>query len=185
MKTWIKSTLAAGLAIAVLGAGVTTTQPAFADGHKKAGKMMHDKMKKMGHKMKGPKVVKQRRHAMRAISKANKAMKAAAKKGNRVGVIRAATRIASLGAGMPRLFPKGTGRGKLSPIVTRSKPAIWQNKKNWVKFVKANRAMIGAALAVASAANKGNKKAGLKGIGKTCGGCHKPFRGKKAKMMKK
>jgi cytochrome c556 len=38
---------------------------------------------------------------------------------------------------------------------------------------------------VAAAANAGNKKAGMKGIGKTCGGCHKPFRGKKVKMKMK
>ena len=184
MKTWIKSTLAAGLAIAVLGAGVTTTQPAFADGHAKAGKMMHDAKKKMNDamaKMKGPKVVKVRRLSMRAISKANKNMKAAAKKGNTRGVVRASLQIIRHANALPRMFPKGTGRGKLSPAVTRSTPAIW---KNWGKLIQANNAMRNAATRVAIAANAGNKKAGLKGIGKTCGGCHKPFRGKKVSMKK-
>jgi cytochrome c556 len=39
-------------------------------------------------------------------------------------------------------------------------------------------------MAVAAAAKAGNAKAGAKGIGKNCGGCHKPFRGKKAKKKK-
>ena len=172
MKTWIKSTLAAGLAVAVLGAGITIATPtAQAAGHEKAGKMAHDKMK-------GPKVVKARRLSMRAIGKAHKAMKASAKKGNTRGVVRASLQIIRHANALPGMFPKGTGRGKLSPDVTRSQPAIW---KEWRKFIAANNAMRNAATRVAIAANAGDKKAGLKGIGKTCGGCHKPFRGKKVK----
>jgi cytochrome c556 len=143
--------------------------------------MMHDKMKAAMDKMKGPKVVKQRRLSMRAISKANKAMKAAAKKGNTRGVVRASLQIIRHANALPRMFPRGTGRGKLSPAVTRSTPAIW---KQWGKFIAANNAMRNAATQVAIAANAGNKTAGLKGIGKTCGGCHKPFRGKKVNMKK-
>ena len=82
---------------------------------------------------------------------------------------------------LPRLFPRGTSRAKLGKGVTRSKAAIW---KNWGKFIAANNAMRNAATSVALAANAGNKKAGMKGIGKTCGGCHKPFRAKKAKKKK-
>ncbi|MGB0575029.1 MAG: cytochrome c [Alphaproteobacteria bacterium] len=103
---------------------------------------------------------------------------AAAKKGNTRGVVRASLQIIRHANALPRLFPRGTGRGKLSPAVTRSTPAIC---KQWGKFIAANNAMRNAATQVAIAANAGNKTAGLKGIGKTCGGCHKPFRGKKAK----
>jgi cytochrome c556 len=171
MKTWIKSTLAAGLAIAVLGAGVTTTQPAFADGHKKAGEMMHDKMGKKG-------VVKARVANFRAISKAHKAMKKAGKAGNAKAVAAAANEIASRAGKITGLFPKSTSRAKLSKKATRAKAAIW---KDWPKFVAAAGNLKNAAVAVAAAAKAGDAKAGAKGIGKTCGGCHKPFRGKKAK----
>jgi len=43
--------------------------------------MMHDKMKAAMDKMKGPKVVKQRRLSMRAISKANKGNESCRQKG--------------------------------------------------------------------------------------------------------
>ncbi len=172
MKTWIKSTLAAGLAVAFLGAGITTaTQPANADGVKTNTQLAAHHGKKMG-------VVKARRGAMRQISKANKEMKKAAKAGNAAGVVTAGMKIAALADKVPGMFPKGTGRAELGAKATRSIAAIW---KDWDKFIAANNKMKSAALAVAKAAKAGNAKAGAKGIGKTCGGCHKPFRGKKAK----
>jgi len=175
MKTWIKSTFAAGLAIAVLGAGVTTTQPALADSAKDAQQLAANHGKKMNKKMGA---VEARKASMRAISKANKAMKAAAKAGNTQLVVSAAMIVVKQADRMPRMFPKGTSRKALGAKATRSKAAIW---KNWKKFIAANDNMKAAALAVAAAARNGNAKAGMKGIGKTCGGCHKPFRGKKAK----
>jgi cytochrome c556 len=174
MKMWIKSTLTAGLAITVLGAGVATTQPALADGVKGEQQLAahHGKMKKkMG-------VVEARRQSMKAISKANKAMKAAAKADNAKLVVSAAEIIIKQADRLPKMFPKGTSRAQLGAKATRSKAAIW---KDWKKFIAANNEMKAAAVAVAAAAKAGNAKAGAKGIGKTCGGCHKPFRGKKAK----
>jgi cytochrome c556 len=178
MKIWIKSTLAAGLTFAVLGAGVTTTQPAFADGAKGTQQLAAHHGKKMKKKMGA---VTARRAAMKAISKANKAMKAAAKANNAQLVIQASNIIIKQASRLPKMFPKGTSRAKLGKKATRSKAAIW---KNWKKFIAANNKMKAAAVKVAAAAGAGNAKAGAKGIGKTCGGCHKPFRGKKAKKKK-
>ena len=49
---------------------------------------------------------------------------------------------------------------------------------------KANNKMKAAAVRVAAAAGAGNVKAGAKGIGKTCGGCHNASRAKKSKKKK-
>ena len=71
------------------------------------------------------------------------------------------------------LFPKGTDRGMLGATATRAKPEIW---KDWNTF----KAKAGALKAAAKKVADGNLAA-AGGIGKSCGGCHKLFRGKKAK----
>ena len=71
------------------------------------------------------------------------------------------------------LFPKGTDRGELGAKATRAKPEIWSD---WSTF----ETKLGALKKVASKVADGDMAA-AKGIGKTCGGCHKLFRGKKAK----
>ena len=122
-----------------------------------------------------------RRAAMKAISKANKAMKAASKAKNAQLVIQTSNIISKQANRLLKMFPKGTSRAKLGKKATRSKVAIW---KNWKKFIAANNKMKVAAVKVAAAAGARNARASAKGIGKTCGGCHKPFRGKKAKKKK-
>ena len=49
---------------------------------------------------------------------------------------------------------------------------------------KANNKVKATAVKVAAAAGAGNAKAGAKGIGKNCGGCHNAFRAKKSKKKK-
>jgi cytochrome c556 len=80
------------------------------------------------------------------------------------------------------LFPKGTGRPNYSAEETRSLNKIWED---WATFEKANNAMAShaAAIVVHAASNNAN---GLKEsfgmLGKEgCSGCHKSFRGPKAK----
>ncbi|NKB19129.1 MAG: hypothetical protein GKS01_01170 [Alphaproteobacteria bacterium] len=174
MKIWIKSTLIAGMAVAILGTGTTLTSSALAEDVKANTQLAAHHGNKMA-------VVKARVKNFRAISKAHKAMKKAAKAGNADAVAAAANDIAEKSDKIAGLFPKGSSRADLGKKVTRAKAAIW---KDWSKFVAAANNMKNAALAVASAAKAGNAKAGAKGIGKTCGGCHKPFRGKKAKKKK-
>lgn len=125
--------------------------------------------------------VADRRAAMKVISKANKAMKAASKANNAQLIIQASNIISKQANRLLKMFPKGTSRAKLGKKATRSKVAIW---KNWKKFIAANNKMKAAAVKVAAAAVAGNARTGAKGIGRTCGGCHKLFRGKKAKKKK-
>jgi cytochrome c556 len=149
MKRWIKHVVAAGLAVAVIGAGIATTQPAYAD------------------------AVKDRRAAMKTISKANKAIKKASKAGDMAAAQTQARIIVATADKLAGLFPRGTDRGALGAKATRAKPAIWSD---WDTF----KTKLGDLKKVASNVAGGDMAAG-KGIGKTCGGCHKLFRGKKAK----
>ena len=144
MKNLWKHVVAAGLAVAVIGAGVT---PASAD------------------------VVKDRQMAMKSLSKANKALGKAAKAGDAAAAQKQAMMIVAASDKLEALFPKGSGAGYGEKH--QSKADIW---KDWDKFQKANAAMKAAAQKVAS----GDLKA-AGDIGKTCGGCHKPFRGPKIK----
>lgn len=151
MKHWVKHIIAAGLAVAVLGAGLAATQPAYAD------------------------PVKDRRAEMKKISKANKVLKKAVKAGKEATAKKQAMiLIASIdkvsAAGM---WPRGTDRKALGAKATRAKADIW---KDWDGFEK----KFGAMKKVASAVAGGDMSA-AKGMGKTCGSCHKAFRGKKAK----
>jgi cytochrome c556 len=159
MKNWYRNIIAAGIAVAVLGAGMATT-PAFADD------------------------VKDRKAAMKSLSKANKVLKAYSKgKGNKAAALAAARQIASIGEKLPAMFPKGSDKGY--GMTTRAKPAIWED---WAKFKQTNQAMVDAANKVASVGALGTASTSMEvagGIGKTCGGCHKPFRGPKPKKMKK
>jgi cytochrome c556 len=151
MKYWLKHLFAAGLAVAVIGAGLAATQPVNAD------------------------QVKDRKAEMKKISKANKAIKKAVKAGNKSAarkqarnLIAAVDRVSSAS-----MWPRGTGRNALGKRATRAKAKIW---KDWQGFEN----KFAATRKVARSVAKGNLAA-AKGIGKTCGGCHKQFRGKKAK----
>ncbi len=72
---------------------------------------------------------------------------------------------------MLTLFPEGSGGEK-----TRSKPEIWMKK---AEFEKAAQDFQVAAAGLVKAVSKGEQAtigAALGATGKTCGGCHKPFR---------
>jgi cytochrome c556 len=72
------------------------------------------------------------------------------------------------------LFPQGS-TGK------RTKPEIWTD---WAGFVKAAEALEAAApglLAAVESGDKGKIGAATGAVGKTCGGCHKPYRAPKKK----
>lgn len=156
MKNWCKYFVAAGLAVAVLGAGMTTS-PAFADS------------------------LKDRKAAMKDLSKANKVIKAYTQgKGDLKSAVAAAKKMASLAETLPAMFPKGTGMGHHG-MKTRAKAEIW---KDWDKFKKANSNLVMASSNFANWSQMGDEstlKSAFGAIGKSCGGCHKPFRGPKPK----
>ncbi len=75
---------------------------------------------------------------------------------------------------MLALFPEGSGGQK-----TRSKPDIWVKK---AEFEKVTRDFQVAAAGLVKAVSTGEQAtigAALGATGKTCGGCHKPFRSPK------
>lgn len=85
-----------------------------------------------------------------------------------------AKRIQEIAAMMGDLFPEGSGGPK-----TRSKDEIWTDKDGFAKAVAAfDTAAAGLVPAVASG-DQGKIGMALGAVGKTCGGCHKPFRSPK------
>jgi cytochrome c556 len=79
--------------------------------------------------------------------------------------------IKAIAAGMGDLFPVGSGGEK-----TRSKPEIWSSKADFNKAIEALQvASAGLEKAVATG-DRGAIGQALGATGKTCGGCHKPFR---------
>jgi cytochrome c556 len=75
---------------------------------------------------------------------------------------------------VPDLFPPDSDFG-----ITRAKPEIWEK---WAEFETAIKAFQDASATLAEAANSGDMAAvgaALGGVGKSCGGCHKPFRAPK------
>ena len=123
MTSWMKNILVAGIAVAVLGAGMAATQPASAD------------------------PVKDRRALMKSNSKAGKAMRSAAKAGDATAAETQAMIIVANADRIVGLFPKGTDRGKLGATTTRAKPGIW---KDWDTFKKNASGLKSAAMKVAA-----------------------------------
>jgi cytochrome c556 len=76
---------------------------------------------------------------------------------------------------IPSRFPKGTGIGDPGVTKTRALQDIWAKP---AEFKAAADALV-AALKVArdAAGDKTKLDAALAAVGKSCGGCHKPFRG--------
>jgi len=72
----------------------------------------------------------------------------------------------------------------LSEGATDAKPEIWAD---WAKFEDAIAGFEEAARSLASAANGDDPSAvgpAMRGLGKSCGGCHKPFRKPKEESYK-
>ena len=163
MKVLIKGANA-GLLIGFFAIVFMDTSPAYADNHA---------------------VIKQRIELMRKGVLGNfKVIKAFAKDGksSMADVAAAAEGIKASAEKLLPLFPKGTGRPDYSDKETRSLAKIWED---WATFEKANNAMATHAVAIAKQAAANNTdgvKASFGMMGKEgCGGCHKPFRGPKAK----
>lgn len=75
------------------------------------------------------------------------------------------------------MWPKGSENGGTYKGKTRALPAIWETNP---KFVEADNAWKAAVMELANDAGKGLDalKAKVTELGKSCGGCHKPFRAK-------
>lgn len=74
------------------------------------------------------------------------------------------------------IFPAGTGSDSLE---TRALPAIWAKPDDFKAAVAAFEDAAGKLVAAAESGDQGAVAAGLGDLGKSCGGCHKPFRAEK------
>jgi cytochrome c556 len=128
------------------------------------------------------KAIDARRGLMKNTGKNMKVVAGFVKKGmgSASDVARSARMIASNIAQLPNHYPKGTAQGSGAGN-TRAKMEIWTQ---WAKFSGAAAKATDMALKLAMAADTGDKAAigaAMGGLGKSCGGCHKPFRGPKNK----
>lgn len=69
------------------------------------------------------------------------------------------------------LFPAGSADAK-----SRSKPEIWSDWAGFEKVANDFKSATPALVTAAMSGDKGQIGAALGAVGKTCGGCHKPFR---------
>lgn len=121
-------------------------------------------------------VIEKRRKLMKANSKGSKAIKKAVKANDFTTIEAEAKEIAANMEKIPDLYPKGSTSEK-----SRAKPAIWEK---WDSFTQKVTTMKTAAEKLADAAMAKDEQevsAQVKGFGKNCGSCHKPFRKPKKK----
>jgi cytochrome c556 len=134
--------------------------------------------------MSAKEAIEARKQAMKDMSADNKAIKAFLTdgKGTTATVGDKASEIAATAKQIVALFPKGSGRGDFSDKETRALPKIWSD---WTGYENAATVMVVEAGKLAEIAKTGDKgmiaeqfaKMGKEG----CGGCHKVYRGAKAK----
>jgi len=113
------------------------------------------------------KAMKQIAGNMQAIAKVAKGQMDAS-----ADTVRAAQDIKAMSGNVLKGFPKGSAH-------YRAKAEIWSD---WAGFKKAAMDFEMASAALVTAAetmDRGKIGAALQATGKTCGGCHKPFRGPK------
>ncbi len=125
------------------------------------------------------KVQGERSAAMKSMGGAMRTLKFyTAGRGSVEDAAKAASSIAKTAAGIPSLFPAGTGMDVLSD--SESKPEIWQQ---WDAFTRAAKMLEDRAAVLAAALAAGDKeKVGdaFADVGRSgCSGCHRVFRDKR------
>lgn len=79
---------------------------------------------------------------------------------------------------IPSYFPKGTGLGDPGVTKTRALQDIWAKPADFKAAAEALVAALKDADAALDTGDKAKIDAAFGAVGKSCGGCHKPFRGK-------
>ena len=124
-------------------------------------------------------VVENRQTVMKAQGKDLGAIKAYLEdKGDLASAQTAGADLVQQIAKIPTLFPKDTGMAQL-PGKSYAKPGIWAESD---KFGAAHKTALGKAEALNVALKSGDKAAITAAhgeMGKSCGGCHEPYREKK------
>ncbi|MFM9865428.1 MAG: c-type cytochrome [Micropepsaceae bacterium] len=75
------------------------------------------------------------------------------------------------------LFPKGTGIGDAGVTKTRALQDIWSKPAEFKASADAMTATLKNIDAALGTGDKAKVEAAFAEVGKSCGGCHKPFRG--------
>ena len=125
-------------------------------------------------------VIKDRKALMRIVGKSNKIIKKYKKgKASADEAIKAAKalRKATVDSLNKNLYRKGTTRPEIDPKKTRTLAKAWQD---WEGFVKAGEKSANRATKFITLVKAGDHAVAKK-IKLGCGGCHKPYRGKKVK----
>ena len=126
--------------------------------------------------------IKARKATMKAIGGHMGGIKLALKgKGGRGALVGHAEGMAAMGRINGGYYPKGSEMGT---IKTRALPAIWSKPAEFKTAVDAFASASAAFLTAAKGGDKWAIGAAMKGLGKSCGGCHKNFRAKKKKKKK-
>jgi cytochrome c556 len=95
---------------------------------------------------------------------------------NPSAVIPALEKLVETAANTPAMFPRGSGPE--SGVKTAALGAVWER---WAEFEAASKAQGDAARAMLDAARANDEarfKSGFAALGRSCGGCHEPFRAK-------
>ncbi len=157
MKFMVKSVLAAAT-FAFAFVALDTT-PVLADGHMA--------------------VIKERKALMKTVGKSNKVIKKYKKgKASADEAIKAARALRkAINASLDKaLYPKGSTRPDVAAKKTRAKAKLLAE---WDGYVKAGKKTAKRATEFIKLVKAGD--AGAKKVKLSCGGCHKPYRGKKVK----
>jgi cytochrome c556 len=120
-------------------------------------------------------VAKERNQMMKMLGGNMKKLKQATDTATMV----AAAKVINMNAkklGDEKLWPKGSGGGE-----TRAKMEIWQDMAGFKSKMKDLENASANLIKVAMGGNLGDSKKAFGAVGKTCGGCHKPFRAPKNK----
>jgi cytochrome c556 len=126
--------------------------------------------------------IKARKATMKAIGGHMGGIKAALKgTGGSSALVAHADGMAATAGALGSYWAKGTEMGKTK---SRSLPAVWSKPTEFKAAIDAFASASGAFLAAAKGGDKGTIGKAMKGLGKSCGGCHKNFRAKKKKKKK-
>lgn len=115
-----------------------------------------------------------RQQAMKDMSAANKAIKAAVQEKNYATVEAKAKDIMGTADKLVSLFPAGSTTGK-----TKAKPEIWEKSDDFGKAAKNLSKAAGELISAAKAGDDVAVGTKFKSLGDACSGCHKPFRAEK------
>ncbi|MDH5556458.1 MAG: cytochrome c [Alphaproteobacteria bacterium] len=123
--------------------------------------------------------VQLRQETMKKLGKHMNAIKDFAMngQGSAADVANRAGEIGKIAAGIPAMFPEGTGMDEVKDPKNGAKPEIWLD---WDNFLKAAAKLEVESKALEAAGNGGDQeviKAAFQNLGKNgCGNCHKPYR---------